>query len=235
MVNNSSHEIDARGSRGDLRRGERTRGRGAIGNVGGEGANRRAEATDRGVGASVKAEQPEQSQTAVERRIPEAGAPESAETERAAQIQPGVQYGYGVAALATYAQAYQMLPLERTAELIRDLAGRMLSEGTLVRMLAGCAERVAPIEQQIKAALIVAPVAHFDETGLRMCGKLNWLHVASTGQLTHYAVDEKRRTLAHERIGILPHFSGVAIHDTYASYVKRDGPQACAMPIWCAN
>ena len=140
-------------------------------------------------------------------------------------MQPGVQYGYGVAALATYAQAYQMLPLERTAELIRDLAGRMLSEGTLVRMLAGCAERVAPIEQQIKAALIVAPVAHFDETGLRMCGKLNWLHVASTGQLTHYAVDEKRRTLAHERIGILPHFSGVAIHDTYASYVKRDGPQ----------
>ena len=108
------------------------------------------------------------------------------------QVEAGVQYGNGVAALAIYAQAYQMLPLERTAELIRDLAGRMLSEGTLVRMLAGCAERVAPIEQQIKEAIIVAPVAHFDETGLRVCGKLNWLHVASTGKLTYYAIDERR-------------------------------------------
>ena len=142
------------------------------------------------------------------------------------QVQAGVQYGNGVAALAIYAQAYQMLPLERTAELIRDLAGRMLSEGTLVRMLAGCAVRVAPIEQQIKEAIIVAPVAHFDETGLRVCGKLNWLHVASTGKLTYYAIDEKRGTLAHERIGILPRFTGVATHDAYASYLRRAGPHS---------
>lgn len=141
------------------------------------------------------------------------------------QVQPGVQYGHGVAALAIYAQAYQMLPLERTAELIRDLAGRMLSEGTLVTMLAGCAQRVAPIEEQIKEAIIVASVAHFDETGLRVCGKLNWLHVACTARLTYYAVDERRGTLAHERIGILPHFCGVATHDAYSSYLKRDGPK----------
>ena len=142
------------------------------------------------------------------------------------QVQPGVQYGNGVAALAVYAQVYQMLPLERTAELIRDQAGRMLSEGTLVTMLGRCAERVAPIEQQIKDAIIIAPVAHFDETGLRVCGKLNWLHVASTGKLTYYAIDEKRGTLAHERIGILPQFSGVAAHDAYASYLKQDGPKS---------
>ena len=142
-----------------------------------------------------------------------------------AQVQAGVQYGTGVAALAIYAQAYHMLPLERSAELIHDLAGRRLSEGTLVTMLARGAERVAAIEHQIKAAIIAAPVAHFDETGLRVCGKLNWLHVASTGQLTSYAVDERRGTLAHERIGILPHFRGVATHDAYRSYLKRNGPQ----------
>lgn len=141
-----------------------------------------------------------------------------------AQVQPGVQYGHGVAALAIYAHTYQLLPLERTAELMRDLAGRMVSEGTLVNLLASCAERVAPIEQQIKQAIILAPVAHFDETGLRVCGQLNWLHVASTDRLTYYAVDAKRGTLAHERIGILPHFTGVAIHDAYASYLQRDGP-----------
>lgn len=143
----------------------------------------------------------------------------------ATAVKAGVQYGHGVAALAIYAQAYQLMPLERTTELIRDITGRMISEGTLVNMLTGCAERVAPIEQEIKEAIIVAPVAHFDETGLRICSKLNWLHVASTGHLTYYAVDDKRGTLAHERIGILPQFHGVAIHDAYASYTKRAGAQ----------
>src|ERR1700687_1969811 len=91
-------------------------------------------------------------------------------------------------------------------------------------MLAACADGVAPIEQQIKEAIIVAPVAHFDETGLRVCGQLNWLHVASTDRLTYYAVDDKPGTLAHERIGLPPHSTGVATHDAYASYLKREGP-----------
>lgn len=143
-----------------------------------------------------------------------------------AEVKPGVTYGSGVAALAVYAQVYQMLSLERTVELIRDVSGRTVSEGTLVNLLAGCAERVAPIEAQIKAAITQADVAHFDETGQRVTGRLQWLHVASTKHLTYYATDERRGSVAHERIGILPDFTGVAVHDAFVSYLKREAPYA---------
>ena len=143
-----------------------------------------------------------------------------------AEIQPGAQYGSRVTALAVYLQAYHMLPLARTAELLRDVAGCELSEGTLVTLLAGCAQQVAPMEAQIKAALNAAPVKHFDETGGRVVGKLAWFHVVSTARLTYLAMDEKRGTAAHARIGVLPGFTGVAVHDAYASYFTWAGTHA---------
>ena len=85
-------------------------------------------------------------------------------------------------------------------------------------MLMKCGKKVAPIVANIKAALSQMPMLHMDETGLRLMSKLHWLHVVSTDQLTYYAVDDKRGKLAHERIGILPNYTGVAVHDPYASY-----------------
>jgi transposase len=37
-----------------------------------------------------------------------------------------------------------------------------------------------------------APVKHLDETGFRIGGKTQWLHVASTALLTFYRVCAKR-------------------------------------------
>ncbi len=138
-------------------------------------------------------------------------------------VTPGAGYGSGVVALGVYAQVYQLLPLERTRELLGDVVKCRPSEGTLVNMLAACAQRVAPINAQIKAAIVCAQVVHFDETGMRVAGKLHWLHTASTPTLTYYAVDPKRGKLAHARIGILPMYRGVAVHDALSSYLRLPG------------
>ena len=129
-----------------------------------------------------------------------------------------VQYGAGVKSLAVYLQGQQLMPLERTCDIMGDVLGVRPSEGTLVNVMATCAEKLKPVEAQIKEAIRAAKVLGCDETGLRIERKLNWLHTAGTKTLTHYEVHAKRGSVALDAIGILPNFKGKVMHDAYASY-----------------
>jgi transposase len=131
-----------------------------------------------------------------------------------------VQYGPGVKALAVYLQEYQLLPFARTHELLADLFGCSLSEGTLSTALATAAARLAPVQAAIQAALVGAAVAHFDETGVRIGAQTQWLHHAGTQRLTCYAVHPQRGKAATEAIGILPAFTGTAVHDGWSAYAS---------------
>jgi transposase len=134
-----------------------------------------------------------------------------------------VQYGPRLKALCVYLQHYQLLPFERTQQLLFDLFGTSLSEGTLANALVACHEALAPVESAIKHSLTKAPVLHFDETGARIENKLGWLHTASTDSLTFYALHPKRGRAALDAIGILPAYSGTAMHDAFRSYFGYAG------------
>lgn len=129
-----------------------------------------------------------------------------------------VQYGTGVKAAAVYLKNYQFLPFDRTCELLADLFACRISEGALANILAGCAERLQAPALAIKEYIAQAAVIHFDESGARVLGKLWWLHVASTPLATYYDIHPKRGTEAIDEIGILPGFSGRAVHDFWKPY-----------------
>jgi transposase len=129
-----------------------------------------------------------------------------------------IQYGPRVGAVAVYLSQQQLLPLERTTEVLADLVGVQMSEATVGELIERAASQLVGVEQQIKAALMQAPVIHQDETGLRVAGKGYWEHVTSTASFTHYHVDASRGHEALNRIGILPYFQGISIHDGWASY-----------------
>jgi transposase len=61
-------------------------------------------------------------------------------------------------------------------------------------------------------------VAHFDETGLRVAGRLRWVHSTSTGKYSLLFVHDKRSRLAMDAGGVLPSFAGLAVHDAWAPY-----------------
>lgn len=131
-----------------------------------------------------------------------------------------VQYGPRLKAQAVYLNQYQLIPWARTCEAIGDLYNHQPAEAFLQEALQGCHEQIQPALVDIKERIKTEKVANFDETGLRVLGKLHWLHVASTSGLTYYDVHARRGQIGMRDIGILPYFTGRAIHDHYRSYFQ---------------
>jgi transposase len=136
-----------------------------------------------------------------------------------------VQYGPRFKAQAVYLNSYQLIPLARTCEVLGDFYGHAPSQGLVWDALTGVVEQVQPVVERIKQALTRADMAHFDESGARVEGHLNWLHVASTAHLTYYAIHPKRGQVGMSAIGILPGFRGRAVHDHWPSYLKFEACQ----------
>jgi transposase len=132
-----------------------------------------------------------------------------------------VQYGAEIKAQMVYFNQYQFLSLERTAEVFEALYGQPVAEGTITEACQAVAEQVNPINQATRNYLTEQEeVVHFDETGTRIEGRLNWLHSASSSRLTFYTVHPHRGSLAMEAIGILPLLKGRAVHDDWPAYFK---------------
>ena len=134
-----------------------------------------------------------------------------------------VQYGPGIKAQMVYFNQYHFVGLERVAEIMADLYGQNISEGTIVSASQWVAQQVSPVNELVKQHLTEqAQVTQHDETGARVDGQLQWLHSSSTVDLTHYAVHPKRGSEALRDIGILPKRQGTVVHDDYASYFQFD-------------
>ncbi|MEY2333361.1 IS66 family transposase [Acidithiobacillus ferrianus] len=133
-----------------------------------------------------------------------------------------MQYGPRVQATVIYPTQHHMLPILRTIRIMRDTCGIALSPGAVVRMIHTTAGNLAPTVARIAGAVREARVAHFDETGMRVAGKLHWLHTAATPNLTWVGIHTRRGQKAFDAFGILPGFQGTAIHDGWAPYRKYD-------------
>src|ERR1700757_2089989 len=97
------------------------------------------------------------------------------------------------------------LPEQRLATLMADLFSVHLVTATIVRISQDCAERFLGFIETVRNRVAAAPVKHLDETGFRIGGKTQWLHVASTMLLTFYRVAAKRGSLPENMTGIVVH------------------------------
>ncbi len=137
-------------------------------------------------------------------------------------VQTVVQYGPQIQGLIVYLLDVQLLPSARVCELLSEVYGIEMSEGTLYNMRSRCFEALDEAEAEIHSALLDAPVVHFDETGFRVKNKLWWLHVACNDGLTFYFVHTKRSKIAMDAMNILPQFKGKANHDGLKSYAQYE-------------
>lgn len=133
-----------------------------------------------------------------------------------------VSYGENIQAIVTYLNTYQLIPIKRTAELVSDLFGISMSQGSIVNATNEAYENLAETEARIKNDVIGSDVVHFDESGMRVMGKTQWLHSAGTEKSTVYAIHPKRGKVAMDEMGMLPNFTGTAVHDHWKSYYSYD-------------
>ena len=115
-----------------------------------------------------------------------------------------------------YLQNAHFVPEQRLAEVIQDLFGAVVSTATLAAMTHKAARRWEGFCERVRELIAQAGVKHLDETGFRIAGKTQWLHVLCTRRLTFYRTDAKRGSLLQGMIGCV-------VHDHWGPYWKLRG------------
>lgn len=127
-----------------------------------------------------------------------------------------VQYGARIVAFVVYLLHSQFIPEDRLVELMADLFGVRLAAATIARMSTQAAEHFQGFVAAVCQLVKTAAVKHLDETGFRIGGKMQWLHVAVTTWLSFYRVSPKRGSLLE---GII----GRVVHDHWKPYYTLGG------------
>ena len=133
-----------------------------------------------------------------------------------------IQYGTTLQALVVAFSTVGAVSANRIHELFGNIFGIPLSTSTIVKMVRQCSEKLTDAEMQLKTRMSHADIAHFDETGIRVDKRLHWVHVASDGSFTYLSLSAKRGKDGMDESGVLPSFSGIAVHDCWAPYWKYD-------------
>lgn len=137
------------------------------------------------------------------------------------------QYGNRVKAFAVLCNVHYKLPYKKIQSLFNDLFGYSINESTIYSSGERCYEKLEESEEIIKSKIIVSNVVHADETGLRIEGKLQWLHIATTRLYTYLFVHQRRGAKAIQSDkSVLNKIIGWLVHDCWYSYFNLEKKHA---------
>ena len=127
-------------------------------------------------------------------------------------VRAPVQYGEVIRSWSVYYQYQHFIPEDRLQQLFSDLYGIQLATATLTKYNRIAFDALAPFEESILSQVKIAAVKNLDETGFRVAGKTQWLHVASTKTATYYHVSPKRKSLLDDRVQTVQHNQEPTMH-----------------------
>jgi transposase len=136
-------------------------------------------------------------------------------------VKKAAQYGERIKSLAVMLNVEHRLPIAQVKKILNQLYGSSFNQSTVLNAMRECFAGLAPLEKRIKSEIIESETVHFDETGVRVEGKLKWMHVASNELWTHLFVHQKRGGEAlRSEPSVLKDYRGRAVHDCYSSYFQ---------------
>ena len=140
-----------------------------------------------------------------------------------------IKYGDNIRALVTYLNVVQCIPFKRIAELVSDLSGQKISEGTVQNILRENSGKANAAYEEIRKKLEHAPVVGADETGASVGKELHWNWIFQNDALTYVFQMKSRGMEAIDAIfpDGLP--NSTLVTDRHHSYFKMNakGHQVC--------
>ncbi len=130
----------------------------------------------------------------------------------------GVSYGNSIKGILCYLYNKDLLPSKRLTETAADVFNMQVSEGTVYKWQSELSNNLNHYEDKIIQHLLAQDTLHVDESGVKINGKTNWLHVICTEDYTYYDVHTKRGMEAIETTNVLPKYTGNLVHDCFKSY-----------------
>src|SRR5215471_18655579 len=139
-----------------------------------------------------------------------------------------VQLGPEALALAAILNKQMGLSLGHTQQVLVQGFGLQVSRGGLYRALARMSGRAEPTYEGLVETARQAPVNGMDETGWKVGGRLQWLHVAVSTWVTVYAI-LPGRGYEQSRVILGVGYEGFLIHDGWVPYYRFHlaGHQSC--------
>jgi transposase len=131
----------------------------------------------------------------------------------------GVQLGPEALALAAILNKQMGLSLGHTRQVLSYGFGLEVSRGGLCRALARMADRAEPTYAGLVDAVRQSAVNGVDETGWKVGGQLQWLHVAVSAQVTVYAI-LPGRGYAQSAVILGADYDGFLVHDGWVPYYR---------------
>jgi transposase len=130
-----------------------------------------------------------------------------------------VQLGPEALTLAAILNKQMGLSLGHTRQVLSYGFGLEASRGGLCRALARMAGRAEPTYAELVKAARQSLVNGMDETGWKVGGRLQWLHVAVSAQVTVYAILPGR---GYEQSVVIlgAEYDGFLVHDGWAPYYR---------------
>lgn len=139
-----------------------------------------------------------------------------------ADIKATVQYGKNLQAMVVAFNTIGAVSINRTHEILSSVFNIPLSTGTIKNMVTRCADAMSGAYERIRQTMIKLGLIHCDETGTRVDGKTWWVHNASDNLFTYLTINQKRGHLGMDAAEILPYYTGIIVHDCWASYWKYE-------------
>ncbi len=133
-------------------------------------------------------------------------------------IRSSQQYGHNLTAFVAALATRGTVSIGRIHELLSGVFNIPISTGTVHKMVKAVGNRLDDVVEKIRQCLIKQPIINCDETGLRVAGKLFWVHNASNELYTHLTVHEKRGKEGMDAAGVLAEYEGITVHDFWRPY-----------------